>query len=129
MIARGWNGLIPGQSSLEDAIALLGQPASRFSVVGGECTHFWSGAIRITVLHGKTTISKIWISATAGKQAGIPEGLEEVQRRFGPVEMREEPQIGQRLYTGTGLKVACDPSRKPERVIWIEFIEGDQDCI
>lgn len=121
MMEFGWNGLVPGQSTLDEAIERLGQPESYSALVGAECYHFCDGAIRITTPLNDRTISRIWISALMADIAGMPRTIEDARVKYGQIDIAAMPRIGKVVFARPGLTIACDSSKKPEAVVWIEF--------
>ena len=119
-----WNGLIPGVSTIHDAVKLLGQPSSTGDFVNGKSYDFVEGYVRITILRSQEVISKIRLSRPSGNQPTIvPSDLLELTSVYGEINViGVKPGEGLQLEA-PGIRALADPSSQPEKVIWLEIFQ------
>lgn len=116
----GWNGLIPGRSTLPQAIQLLGQPTNRSTLANAESFEFLAGSVRVCIMDDQPFISKIWVSRDINDSRLVPNTIEEARRTYGALKATRRDQLVGVIFERPGLRIACNPSSSPERIEWIE---------
>lgn len=115
----GWYGIIPGRSTLAQAIQLLGQPTKKASLANAESFEFLAGIVRVSILDDQPYISKIWISRDINDPRLVPTTIEEARRLFGTLKATRRDQLVGIIFERPGMRIACNPS-SPERIEWME---------
>ena len=117
----GWQGLIPGISSLDDAKKLLGPASNKSELSNGIIYDFQAGFIRITILEGEEKIARIWISAAASQPFTVPDCIDSAIKQFGKLIVRSVKHQSGVFTERPGMRICCDPMTESLKIKWMEL--------
>lgn len=126
----GWQGLVPGKSSIENCKSLLGEITGISELANGITYDFQEGKIRVTVRDGESVICKIWIDRAAPFPFQPPCTIDEAMFAFGKLVTtgvnRQEGCILER----PGMRLCCNAMDETNPINWMEIYcpvskEGD----
>jgi hypothetical protein len=119
----GWQGLIPGISSLDEAVKLLGPSSNRSELSNGIIYDFQTGFIRITILEGEEKIARIWVSAAASQPFTVPDCADTAAKQFGNLIVRSVNHQSGVIMERPGMRICCDPMTENLRIKWMEIFD------
>lgn len=118
---QGWLGVVPGLTTIKDAINELGGICETAEMANGFSFDFKDGLIRVTAIEQQGKISKLWISGKLAEQGVIPHSLKTAQRVFPNLLRKGQDPTNADIYEGPGLRLATASGSDDGDVIWIEF--------
>lgn len=118
---EGLNGLVPSRSTIEDAKRLFGEVSGSSELANGMTYDFLNGGIRATVLDNATAIRTIVFLQKPETQAFMPPNIASAMLRFGKLCATKLDRFEGVTYERPGMRIICDPSLSPERVMRIEI--------
>lgn len=122
----GWNGLVPGSSKVDDAIAKFGQPEGEVEFANGKWFEFVNKSVQVVILNrDPETIAKIRLLAEFPDKNLVPENINGIERIYGAVKKIDLDELSTITYARPGLRVACYFFQKPHPVEWLEFFPVD----
>ncbi len=119
---HGWLGVIPGVTSIRDAIDGLGGTCETAEMANGFSFDFKDGLIRVTAIEQHGTISKLWISGRLAKQGVIPSSLKAAQEVFPNLRMIGHDASNAEIYESRGVRLAAASGSNDGDIVWIEFL-------
>ncbi len=119
---QGWLGVVPGITSIRDAINGLGGTCETAEMANGFSFDFKDGLIRVTAIEQHGTISKLWISGQLGRQGVIPSSLKAAQEIFPSLRLIGHDPFNADVYETPGVRLAAASGRDDGDVVWIEFL-------
>ncbi len=118
----GWLGVIPGVTSIRDAINGLGGTCETAEMANGFSFDFKDGLIRVTAIEQHGTISKLWISGRLANQGIIPGSLKAAQDVFPNLRMTGHDPSNSEIYETRGVRLAAASGSDDGDIVWIEFL-------
>ena len=119
---HGWLGVIPGVTSIRDAINELGGTCETAQMANGFSFDFKDGLIRVTAIEQHGTISKLWISGRLANQGVIPASLKAAQDVFPNLRMIGHDPSNSEIYETSGVRLAASSGSDDGDIVWIEFL-------
>ena len=119
---QGWLGVVPGVTSIRDAINGLGGTCETAEMANGFSFDFKDGLIRVTTIEQHGTISKLWISGKLAQQGIIPGSLKSAQNIFANLRMIGHDPSNSDIYETRGVRLAAASGVDNGDVVWIEFL-------
>jgi len=116
----GWCGVVPGKTSIKDAINRLGGSCEMSEMANGFSFDFKQGLIRVTTIEQQGVVSKIWISGELAREASIPATISEAKSAFSNL-LRVRHYVGTEIYECDGLRLAAAAGNENGIIAWIEF--------
>jgi len=120
--AKGWNGLVVGQSTLAQTKARLGKVFSTELVSGRKCYNFKDAQVNVFFEGKGKVIDGIWVSGKLNDPA-VPKTIKEAEKIFGPLANTGPSGSGGDFYEKPGVKILSNPQGPPDGIAWMEFIE------
>lgn len=117
---QGWLGVVPGITSIKDAVNKLGGICETAEMANGFSFDFKDGLIRVTSLEQQGTISKLWISGKLAGQNTIPGTLAGARNIFPGLRHAGNDATNAAIYECSSLRLAATPGEDGQ-IIWIEF--------
>lgn len=130
---NGWSwtdgicGLVPSRSNVKDAEQLWGCATGVSELANGFTYSFLNGAVRVTVLHDHSTISKIVLRNQPETVEFMPPNIMAAISRFGSLSATRVDRFDGVTFERPGMRVICDPARDPEEVLSIEVFRPCQE--
>ncbi|MBS1957782.1 MAG: hypothetical protein JST89_26590 [Cyanobacteria bacterium SZAS-4] len=121
----GWLGIMPGKTSIKDAINRLGGTCETSEMANGFSFDFQDGLIRVTTIEHQGTISKIWISgklAETNLKGLIPANLKSATESFAGLSRMKSDSHNADIYEAPGVRLAIASGNDNGSLMWIEFI-------
>jgi hypothetical protein len=118
---QGWLGVVPGQTSIKDAIDRLGGICETAEMANGFSFDFRDGLIRVTSPQQQGTISKLWISGVLAEQGIIPGSLKYAKSMFPNLHFVRHDSTNAEIYESPGIRLAASTGNEDADVMWIEF--------
>ncbi len=119
---QGWLGVVPGVTSIRDAINSLGGTCETAEMANGFSFDFKDGLIRVTTIELNGTISKLWISGQLSVQGVIPRSLKAAQEFFPNLRMIGHDPFNCDVYETRGVRLAAASGSDDGELVWIEFL-------
>jgi hypothetical protein len=116
-----WQDLVPGISSIEDAVAKLGSISSSTKYVNATCHSFCNGAVEIITLDGESIIANLRILAGFAGKDGFPSSLDDTEALFGPLRRTGMDEFGTVFYEKPGMRIACEFLTSPQKIKSVEL--------
>lgn len=118
---HGWLGVVPGVTTIKDAINKLGGICETAEMANGFSFDFRDGLIRVTSIEQQGTISKLWISGQLADLGIIPGTLKFAQSMFPNLNYVRHDSSNAEIYESEGIRLAAATGSDNANVIWIEF--------
>ena len=119
---QGWLGVIPGKTSIKDAINGLGGTCETAEMANGFSFDFMDGLIRVTAIEQQATISKLWISGRLASAGIIPGSLKSAQNVFSNLLRVGRDPFNADIYESEGVRLAAASGSDDGDLVWIEFL-------
>lgn len=116
-----WRGILPGKTTLADAIARLGRPEGQDRSLNATTYRFDGGRIRLTVIDGQEAIGKVRLDGKLAGEGAIPGDIDAATSQLGPLKLTRRDRLDGLIFERPFVRVACDENPQPERVRWIEY--------
>jgi len=117
-----WHGLVPGKSTVSEAIEILGTVEQEVEFANGKWFEFVNQTVQVIVLDDDMTrIAKIRVLADFPEKQFMPTTLDEVEQIYGPFQQTQIDEFAVITYERPGLRVACRLFGNPQLVKWLEF--------
>jgi len=117
----GWLGIVPGVTTVKEAVDKLGGIGEASEMSNGISFDFRSGLIRVTCIEQKSSISKIWISGQLAEEGSIPRSLKCAQSLFPGLHMVGHDASNAAIYEAAGVRLATPTNTDDADILWIEF--------
>ena len=117
----GWNNLVPGISTLADAITKFGDYENQVKFVNAVMYEFIDRSIQVVVLNDQQPIYKIRIMSTFPDKDLMPKNIDDLQNVYGCLIKTNIDELATVTYEGSGLRATCSLFDKPQLVKWLEF--------
>lgn len=117
----GLCGLIPGVSTLADAMARFGTISNTSELANGTTYDFLNGALRVTILEGAATIRTIVLQQKPETSHVVPPDIVSAMSQFGKLSATRLDRFEGVVFERPGMRIICDPALSPERVLRIEI--------
>ncbi|MCC6979939.1 MAG: hypothetical protein IT343_16595 [Candidatus Melainabacteria bacterium] len=118
--AKGWNGLVVGKSTLNQARTRLGKLFNTEMVAGTKCYNFKKAKVNVFVDEKTKVITKIWVSGDL-KDPAVPKTVNEAMKMFGELGNKGPDGSGGNIYEKPGLSLLSDPKETQGGIAWMEF--------
>ncbi len=114
----GWNGLVPGKSTIEDAKKLLGEPVSKKNL-----TYNFTGHVHIGTEDGSSKIATIEIFPTNKFFPQTPIKVKDALTMYGPLKKLTgcSGSIYIKCLERKGLRIETETNEDDAKVIRLEF--------
>lgn len=119
---EGWLGVVPGRTSIKDAIDKLGGTCETCEMANGFSFDFHDGLIRVTTIEQQGTISKIWISGKLADKGLVPANLKSATESFAGLSRLKSDSHNADIYEAHGVRLAIASGSDNGSLMWIEFI-------
>lgn len=124
MSQLSWHNLVPGTSTVDDAIAELGTFAGSSRFINGVSFDFLDGLVRVYRLDGAAVIHKIRISGELRSyfpQFDVPADVDQLTSLFPELSVVDISPEGEMKMESAGIRVILDANSEPQKVQWLEI--------
>jgi hypothetical protein len=120
---QGWLGIVPGVSTLQQAIAKFGLPETNHRLANGTCYLFANKKIEATVLDSdkQSNISLLRILSDCPYQDSIPETIAKARTIFGPLRQTNVGESSMVTFERPGVRIGCELYGNPPKIKCLEF--------
>jgi|GEM_PF-4357428 hypothetical protein len=118
---QGWLGVVPGVTTIKEAVNKLGGVCETAEMANGFSFDFRDGLIRMTSIEQQGTISKLWISGELAEQGIIPGSLKYAKSMFSNLRLVRHDSSNAEIYESDGIRLAAVTGNDDASVIWMEF--------
>jgi hypothetical protein len=122
----GWNGLVPGKSSIGQVIEKLGQPDATERDALGWNHYSFSSCIAVMV-YGTDPIASIEVYPSKKYLANFPLTVHDAKLMYGPIERRlkMEGDVTEAYLGRPGLTITIDSDKDAAQVNYMRFLAPD----
>ncbi|MBX9690729.1 MAG: hypothetical protein K2X27_28700 [Candidatus Obscuribacterales bacterium] len=126
VLSDGWNGLFPGESSIEEAKLMLGEISGISELANGITYDFKDGKVRVSFLDGNPYISKIWIDSSAEAPFDPPETIDDALRTYGKMVATAVNRYEGVIFERPNMRICCDAMSDSNPLRWMEiYVDRD----
>lgn len=118
---QGWLGVVPGVTTIKDAIDKLGGICETSEMANGFSFDFRDGLIRVTTIEQQGKISKLWISGELADQGIIPGSLQYARSLFANLRHVRNDSSNAQIFESECIRLAALSGQDDANIIWIEF--------